>query len=230
MVGWNLDIEDGLIILLNSLGSTSDWPHFLSKLFCSIPENLALYVRAILWDEWMEAWSNTSMNPLWIGVYRDFCAALESDKYMANRALRRLSAHKWFGQLSSSSPGTGEVALDCLLGDNDKVSEHQSLKLVHMSSMFDVSLKSWQNLFDHSVALILISSRSTFFHYIILRLSGLRLAILMLVMKIASWSLMPGLTPVVTLLLGFFCRWRGLCHRTESNLFPFVCLRKMSGW
>ena len=65
--GWNLKIEDVLIILLdfsvgvgpfviglsqissflflfsllNSLGSTSDWPHFSSRLFCSTSKDLA---------------------------------------------------------------------------------------------------------------------------------------------------------------------------------------------
>ena len=28
---------------------------------------------------------------------------------------------------------------------------------------------------------------------------------------------------VVTLILGFFCRCRGFCHRTESDLFLFTC-------
>ena len=27
---------------------------------------------------------------------------------------------------------------------------------------------------------------------------------------------------VVTMLFGFFCGWRGFCHRTESDFFPFL--------
>ena len=50
-----------------------------------------------MWVEWIEAWSNTSMNPQWIGVYRDFCASLESNECMAYRALHRFFVfrRKW---------------------------------------------------------------------------------------------------------------------------------------
>ena len=39
--GRNLEIEDAPIIPLNSLGSTSDWPHFPSRMFRSTSEDLA---------------------------------------------------------------------------------------------------------------------------------------------------------------------------------------------
>ena len=37
-----------------------------------------------------------------------------------------------------------------------------------------------------------------------------------------------GVFYVVTLLFGFFCRCRGFCHRTESDLFLFLLIRGFS--
>ena len=77
-------IYDVLITPLNSEISTSDWSHFLSRLFLNTSEDLALYVLAVLWEEWKEVWWNTRMNQQWICVYIDFCASLESNICMTN--------------------------------------------------------------------------------------------------------------------------------------------------
>ena len=39
-----------------------------------------------------------------------------------------------------------------------------------------------------------------------------------------------GVLCVVTLLFGFFCRYRGFCHRTESDLFLFVLCYRTHNW
>ena len=71
---WELKYSDNFS---EFLGSTSDWSHFLSRLFRSTSENLVLkYASAVLWEEWIETWWNTLMNPQWIFVNMDFCASM----------------------------------------------------------------------------------------------------------------------------------------------------------
>ena len=53
-------------------------------------------MQAVLWEEWIEVWSNTWMNRQLICVYMDFCSSLESNICMANLTHCHLSLFQRF--------------------------------------------------------------------------------------------------------------------------------------